>query len=428
MSAPGRRVYAHADLDSFFASVETALDPALGRRPMAVTGGGRSVVLSATYPARAQGVRAGMPVPTALRACPTLLVVPARIDAYRLAGRAVFNAISQAGGELSQLSIDEASWDVTDITGIEATDSRPGAAAGQWARQMVRARFGLPLSVGVAGSRSSAKIACSHAKPDGLLVVPDDSLSSFLDPLPASSIPGVGPVTAGRLHEVGIETIADLRRAQPAALAASIGRAHADHLLQAAAGVDVAPPPQKGRSMGAERTFREDLRASARTQGFEAVLLEALSRLGASGLAVRTVTVTERTSDGAQRSKSITLDATVSDPQPLAAAARRAFSHLPGPTSTLLGVSFSGLTDHGQGTLPLVFSDPPIEVPPLREPTLAECAYVGMGVDHSTFGHGTVVGLRDDMVGVRFADRVRVLDVNSTAVVRASQAPDNTVV
>src|SRR5881398_3059716 len=193
----------HADLDSFFASVEQRDDPRLRRRPVIVGGG---VVLAASYEAKRYGVKTAMGGRQAMRLCPQAVVVPPRFDAYTDASRAMFEVFEEHSPVVEGLSIDEAFLDVRGMERIAGTAPEIAARL----RIAVRERVGLPITVGVARTKFLAKVASGVAKPDGLLVVPPAEELAFLHPLPVEALWGVGRVTAQKLHERGIRRVADV--------------------------------------------------------------------------------------------------------------------------------------------------------------------------------------------------------------------------
>jgi DNA polymerase-4 len=217
------RVILHADLDSFFASVEQRDDPRLRGRPVIVGGG---VVLAASYEAKAHGVRSAMGGRTAARLCPDAIVVPPRFSAYVEASRAVFEIFHDTTPLVEGISIDEAFLDVGGLRRLVGTPELIGALL----RERVKADVGLPISVGIARTKYLAKVASAVSKPDGLLSVPPDGERAFLHPLPVERLWGVGTVTAAKLHADGIRTIGDLARREEAELTGAIGQAAGRHV------------------------------------------------------------------------------------------------------------------------------------------------------------------------------------------------------
>nr|WP_296065721.1 DNA polymerase IV [uncultured Actinoplanes sp.] len=217
----------HADLDAFYASVEQRDDPALRGRPVLV---GMGVVLAASYEAKAMGVRTPMGLGQARALCPRAVVVPPRMSAYSAASKAVFQVFRETTPIVEGISIDEAFLDVSGLRKISGT---PREIAGRL-RADVRERVGLPITVGVAGTKFLAKVASAVGKPDGLLEVPPGEELAFLHPLPVERLWGVGPVTAGKLRDRQIHTVGHVARVGEAALVSILG-AHAGRHLHALA-------------------------------------------------------------------------------------------------------------------------------------------------------------------------------------------------
>src|SRR5437764_7991180 len=202
MFVPREATILHADVDSFYASVEQRDEPRLRGRPVIV---GAGVVLAASYEAKAFGVRTAMGGAQARRACPGAIVVRPRMTAYAQASRELFRVFEEASPLVEGLSIDEA---FLDVRGLEHIRGTPIEIA-ERLRRDVRARVGLPITVGVASTKFLAKVASGVAKPDGLLVVPPGGELGFLHPLPVERLWGVGPVTAAKLRERGLATVGE---------------------------------------------------------------------------------------------------------------------------------------------------------------------------------------------------------------------------
>src|SRR5437773_4903822 len=201
----------HADLDAFYASVEQRDDPGLRGRPVIVGGG---VVLAASYEAKAYGVRTAMGGAQARRLCPMAIVMRPRMDAYSEASKAVFAVFDDTTPLVEGLSIDEAFLDVRGLGHIWGTPPEIAVRV----RREVRARVGLPITVGVARTKFLAKVASGVAKPDGLLVVPPEDELGFLHPLAVEQLWGVGPATAEKLRARGIRTVGEVARLPEQAL------------------------------------------------------------------------------------------------------------------------------------------------------------------------------------------------------------------
>ena len=213
----------HADLDSFFASVEQRDDPRLRGKPVAVGGG---VILAASYEAKAFGVRTAMSGREARERCPRLITVPGRFEAYTQASKDTFAVFHDTTPLVEGISIDEA---FLDVGGLRRLSGTPVEIA-ERLRQRVRDEVGLPISVGVACTKFLAKVASAVSKPDGLLVVAPGTELDFLHPLPVERLWGVGPKTAAKLHGRGFHTVGELAALGSESLVAMLGPASGHHL------------------------------------------------------------------------------------------------------------------------------------------------------------------------------------------------------
>ena len=206
----------HADLDSFYASVEQRDQPRLRGRPVIV---GAGVVLAASYEAKAYGIRTAMGGAQARRLCPQAIVVDPHMSAYSEASKAVFEVFGDTTPLVEGLSIDEA---FLDVGGLRRVAGSPTEIAARLRGEVLR-RVGLPITVGVARTKFLAKVASAVGKPDGLLVVPPDGEMAFLHPLPVWRLWGVGPVTSERLRSRGIDTVGDVALLDESTLVALLG-------------------------------------------------------------------------------------------------------------------------------------------------------------------------------------------------------------
>ena len=213
----------HADLDAFYASVEQRDDPALRGRPVLV---GMGVVLAASYEAKACGVRTPMGLAQARALCPRAVVVPPRMHAYAAASKAVFEIFRDTTPIVEGISIDEAFLDVAGLYKIHG----PARSIALGLRARVREKVGLPITVGIAGTKFLAKVASAVGKPDGLLEVLPGKELEFLHPLPTERLWGVGPVTSAKLRKHQITTVGHVARVGEAALVTMLGAHHGRHL------------------------------------------------------------------------------------------------------------------------------------------------------------------------------------------------------
>jgi len=254
---PGVRKIIHIDMDAFYASVEQRDDPALRGKPVAVGGGGpRGVVATASYEARLFGVKSAMPGARARRLCPDLLFVKPRFEVYRAVSAQIRAIFARFTDIIQPLSLDEAYLDVT--------INKPGLASAtviaQEIRRMIREETGLTASAGVSYNKLLAKLASDENKPDGLCVVRPGDGASFMAAMPVRRIHGVGPVTAKRMQDLGIETGADLRARDLPFLQQHFGSS-APFYYRAARGEDDRPvhERQERKSVSVEDTFFDDL-------------------------------------------------------------------------------------------------------------------------------------------------------------------------
>ena len=333
----------HADLDSFYASVEQRDDPRLRGRPVVVGGG---VVLAASYEAKAYGVRTAMGAAQARRLCPRAVVVPPRMAAYSEASKDVFAVFERTAPAVEALSIDEA---FLDTRGLERIAGSPPQIA-ERLRSEVRQRVGLPITVGVASTKFLAKVASAVAKPDGLLVVPPDGELEFLHPLAVERLWGVGAVTARKLRERGLVTVGQVARLPQSALVSVLGPAAGRHLHALANNRD--PRRVRGRrrrrSMGAQRALGQSPRSE---HELDTVLLGLVDRLGrrlrAAGRVARTVTLRLRFRDFSRATRSHTMPEATAQTQPILGTARGLLAAsmplIEANGITLLGVSLANL-------------------------------------------------------------------------------------
>jgi DNA polymerase-4 len=252
------RKIVHIDMDAFYASVEQRDDPALRGRPVVVAWrGARSVVCAASYEARRFGVRSAMPALRAERLCPEAVFVPPDFVRYKAVSRQVREIFARHTELIEPLSLDEAYLDVSENkTGLPSA-----TAVAQAVRAQIREETALTASAGVAPNKFLAKIASDWRKPDGLFVIRPHEVEAFLVPLPVGVVPGVGKVMVGKLAELGVGTVGELRAAGREVLARRFGH-WGERLHELSLGIDERRvcPDQPTQSISAEDTFEHDLR------------------------------------------------------------------------------------------------------------------------------------------------------------------------
>ncbi|WP_193104233.1 DNA polymerase IV [Brachybacterium sp. FME24] len=297
----------HLDMDAFFASVEVRDNPELRGLPVVVGGAGaRGVVAAASYPARTRGIRSAMPMATARRLAPDLVIVPPRGDRYREASAAVMELLGAVIADIEQISIDEA---FLDVRGARRLFGGPEEIAALL-RRMIREELDLPSSVGGSVSRAVAKIASAHAKPDGQLIVPASHTADFLAPLPVSVISGIGPKAVLSLERIGVHRVGQIRDVPPSTLARALGP-RAPDVTRLADGSDRTGLVHQVRdkSLGTERTWDEDLTDAEDVRLRITVMADDVARqLRRDEMVARTVVLKLRSPDGTTITRSSTLD------------------------------------------------------------------------------------------------------------------------
>jgi DNA polymerase-4 len=345
----------HADLDSFYASVEQRDDPALRGRPVIVGGG---VVLAASYEAKAYGVRTAMNGRQARQLCPKAVVVDPRMHAYSDASKAVFEVFADTTPLVEGLSIDEA---FLDVSGLRRVSGSPIEIAVRL-RHDVLERVGLPITVGIARTKFLAKVASGVAKPDGLLLVPPDGELAFLHPLPVERLWGVGPKTAAKLHARGIVTVGEVARLDEASLVSMLGRASGRHLHALAHNRDPRPVQvgRRRRSIGSQHALGWSPKSSADIDAAVVRLVDRVTRrMRTAGRVGRTVVLRLRFDDFERVSRSHTLPQATAQTPTILSAVRdlldAAQPMIDARGITLVGIAVANLDDDDAVQLELPF-------------------------------------------------------------------------
>ena len=415
----------HLDLDAFFAAVEQRDKPSLRGRPVVVGGvGGRGVVATASYEARAFGARSAMSTAEARRRCPAgTAFLGGRFAAYRRTSEVVMTLLRELSPLVEPVSIDEAYVDLA-VTppgepGHDLSVAGVTALGNQLKDRIAVATGGVTGSVGIGTSKLMAKLASDMDKPDGLVVVEPGSELDVLHPLPVTRLGGVGPATAERLHQVGVQTVADLAAKSLTDLVALAGRAHGAGLYSLARAEDdrAVVPDREAKSVSAEETFERDLTDLAVLgREIDSMASKVGGRLRASAYSGRTVTLKLRRYDFTTITRSQTLAQPTDDARLIGATARRLLADA-GTSGglRLLGVGVSGLSVYAQGDL-FAEDDDPGEAPTVlaadevrpdpaaaEPPTPAEKRWwPGQDVRHEELGAGWVWGRGLGRVTVRF--------------------------
>ena len=351
----GEATILHADLDAFFASVEQRDDPKLRGRPVLVGGG---VVVAASYEAKAFGIRTPMGIKQALALCPQAIIAEPHFEAYSEASKAVFDIFEHTTPLVEGLSIDEA---FLDVRGMEQIAGTPVEIAARLRRE-VRERVGLPITVGVARTKHLAKVASGVAKPDGLLLVPPDGEIEFLHPLGVEHLWGVGPVTARKLHALGLVTVGQVAARGEETLVSLLGKA-AGHHLHALAHNQDPRPIHVGRRRGSIGSQSALGRSRSSAASIDATLLAIVDRvtrrMRAARRVGRTVTLRLRFDDFTRATRSHTLAWPTAQTQPILATVRDLMTTarpiIRQQGLTLVGVAVGNLENDSAFQLPLPF-------------------------------------------------------------------------
>jgi DNA polymerase-4 len=351
----------HADLDSFFASVEQRDDSRLLGRPVIV---GAGVVLAASYEAKAFGVRTAMGGRQAKRLCPDAVVVPPRMEAYSAASKAVFELFEDTTPLVEGMSIDEA---FLDVRGLERLAGSPPEIA-ERLRRRVREEVGLPITVGVARTKFLAKVASAVAKPDGLLVVPPEGELAFLHPLPVERLWGVGRVTAAKLHQCGLRTVGQVAALDEEVLVALLGRASGRQLHALSHNRDPRPvrTGRRRRSIGSQRALgRRPVSKGEIDSSVIAIVDRVTRRLRRGGRLCRTVVLRLRFDDFNRATRSLTLPRLTGQSAEVLDAARvlvaGAMPLIEERGITLVGISLTNLESADRAQLELPLDARPLE-------------------------------------------------------------------
>ncbi len=357
------RVVCHVDMDCFYAACERLREPALRGEPVVVgmgfepgeTGG---AVATASYEAREYGVESAQPITEALAALPRKIDVaedperdvddagfyrPVDMDYYQSIADDVRDILRDRADVLRIVSIDEAYLDVTDSVGWE--DGAPTAFARDL-KASIEDAVGVTASVGVAPSKSAAKIASDREKPDGLVVVPPGTVRDFLAPLDVDAVHGIGPVTAAELRDMGIETAGDLAAANPTRIESRFGdRGLA--VRRYARGEDDRPVEPTGdpKSLSRQSAFGEPTNDAERQHDQIRALATAVAERAAhKGALYRTIgiTVVEPPYDISTRAR--TLPGPVDDPDLVEEIALALFEEFAGLVTRKVGVRVSNLS------------------------------------------------------------------------------------
>jgi DNA polymerase-4 len=353
---------AHLDMDAFYASVALLQYPELRGQAVVIGGGqrhkpeevvddagnvarrfatlrgyeGRGVILTATYEARAFGLRSALGLMKAAAMAPDVILLPSDFDAYRRYSRLFKSAVSALAPRIEDRGIDEIFIDLTDVDppGAEPHDASESEVDAWWrardvARAMksaVREATGLTCSIAVAPNKLLAKIASELDKPDGLTIMKPEDVPRRIWPLPPSRINGIGPKASRKLEALGIRSIGALAHADLPWLVEHFGRNYGAWLARVARGEDDRDVVTESEpvSISRETTFDRDLSAQRDRAELSAIFTELCESLAGDlarkGYAGRTIGIKLRFDNF----RTVTRDQTIEAPTQDAKAIRRA--------------------------------------------------------------------------------------------------------
>lgn len=342
MSETPRKII-HVDMDAFYTSVEQRERPELRGKPVVVGGdpNGRGVVASASYEARRFGVRSAMSSRRAAKLCPQAIFVRPHFPLYKAVSKQIRAIFLDTTDLVEPLSLDEAYLDVTTNKLGEVSGTR----VAEYIRRRIRSELHLTASAGVAPNKFLAKVASDFRKPDGLTVIPPAKVDAFVRTLPVERLWGVGPVTAEKLHAMGIKMAADLRSRSKLEMEKAFGK-FGHFLVDLSFGIDHRPVSNEfdPKSRGAETTFEDDETSipflTRTVEELSEEVGESLVKIGRQG---KTVVLKVKYDDFQLITRSRTLEEFTSDKTVIARVARDLFSvtEIGRRPVRLLGVSVS---------------------------------------------------------------------------------------
>ena len=351
LPSPYRKII-HIDMDAFYASVEQRDNPEYRGKPLVVGGlpaGRGGVVATASYEARAFGIRSAMPSKQALQLCPHALFVRPRFDAYKEVSGKIREIFSRYTDLIEPLSLDEAYLDVTS----DKLNIGSAIEIATQIKQAIKDELQLTASAGISINKFVAKIASDINKPDGLKFIGPSAIATFMEKLPVEKFHGVGKVTAAKMKKMGLHTGADLKKVPEDELVKHFGKAGLFyyHIVR---GIDerAVQPHRETKSLAAEDTFAYDLTTVAEMEmELDKIALLVYNRLLKNKLQGRTITLKIKYSDFRQITRNKSFAAPVADLETIRAVAKQLLgsTHPADKKIRLLGISLSNLGEVANG-------------------------------------------------------------------------------
>lgn len=297
-----KKIILHIDMDYFFAQIEERENPQFRGKPIVVGADpkkGRGVVSTCNYLARKYGIHSGMPISKAWRLCPEAIFLPVNIEFYKKVSEKIMEIVKKYSPKCEIVSLDEAYLDLTEICGNEKKCYQKAENLAKKLKKEIFKKEGLTSTIGIGPNKLVAKIAAQIAKPNGLLIVKPNKVEKFLDPLDIEMIPGIGPKTAQKLREIGINKIGELKKLSKEKLKEMFGKV-GEYFFEAARGIDKreVEPERERKSIGRQITFEKDTRdPEVIFNTFEEILKEISRKLAKEKFSFKTIVVLLRTSD-----------------------------------------------------------------------------------------------------------------------------------
>lgn len=336
------RVILHVDMNSFYASVEMAYDPALKGKPLAIAGNveeRRGIIVTCSYEARKFGVKTTMPLWEAKKLCPQLIVKKPNFERYRAASIGMFEILKNYTDLVEPVSIDEGYMDIT-----ESFELGSPLEIAQSIQKRILEQLDLPCSIGIAPNKFLAKTASDMKKPLGITVLRKRDIQTLLWPLNTNEMHGVGKKTAEKLTTIGIHTIGDLAKGNEIQLKSLLG-INGIRIKERANGIDNRPVDPESvsefKSIGNSTTLPRDESNQQELFRVLGTLSETVSvRLKRKNVLASTLGITIRYKDRRTITRSKKLSNPVNHKEDITSLAKQLFlKHWNGNPIRLLGIT-----------------------------------------------------------------------------------------
>ena len=302
-----KKIILHIDMDYFFAQIEERENPHFKGKPLVVGGDpkkGRGVVSTCNYEARKYGIHSGMAISKAFSLCPQAIFLPVSIDLYKRISQRIFSILKKFSKKCEIISLDECFLDISFIGSYQSAEK-----LARRIKKEIYQKERLTSSIGIGPNKLIAKIASKKAKPNGILIIREEEIEDFLNPLDIKEIPGIGPRTSEKLRKMGVDKIKDLKNLSREKLKEMFGRV-GERIYEKARGIDKSEviPEKIIKSIGKQHTFEKDTKdAKFIFEIFERLLREIYLRLKKENLYFKTIEVKYRFYDFETHIRSKTL-------------------------------------------------------------------------------------------------------------------------